>query len=227
MAPRKRVTNYPIFETCLQYTIDPYWCGVFGDFVKGKFPKGMVVSNDTIYFKRGTKTATVSLQLQSIELFQKIITALQDILELRSHFDRCRNQNDLEAAKAEINTMLQLDWTKIRKKKFKDDIILSFAEDIKHKYRLRFSEMKQLLRTINSGLTFHQLNAKDFNYIQGRIVNIEGLYWDPNSREFYTRDECSFPKSSSKKKPDYIDPYSVWSSYVEKEVKNYKKFNTL
>ena len=225
MAPRKKEAYYPIFEECLQFTIDPYWRCVFADFIKGKFPRGMGVGKDIIYLKRGTKTARVVLTQQPMQLFQNIVFELQNVLELKSHFDRCRNQKDLEAARKEIDMILQLPWTKIRKKKFKEDIILSFVEEIKLRYRLRFSEMQQLLRTINSSMTFHVLESKDVQYQQGKIVSIDGLYWDSNNREFYTREGCNFPKPTTKAKLSHINPYDSWSTFVEKEVKLYKKFN--
>lgn len=219
MVLKRKEDAYPIFGKCLAFTIDPFWRKILEGFIKGKFPRGMSVYKGSIYLKKGSLSAQINLNQTPLVIFQELIHNLREILEFYSPFERKRNQKDLEAARKEIDSVLSGEWKKIKKKKYREDIILRYIEDIKVRLRLNMSEMNHLDRVIHSGMAFHTINTEDFEYQNGRIVTINGLYWDPVNREFYTREEVKMPKSSAKEKSKSINPYDTWKKFLEREHK--------
>ena len=107
-------------------------------------------------------------------MYEDVYLLLSKKLGLLSPRDKINKKIDFCNLEEEIKEGRKK-WTNIRKKNIKELLIENFVIDMKNKYSLSLKQVKYLLSIIFIGMVFKVINAKDINYKDGVILNIEGI----------------------------------------------------
>jgi len=175
---------HPIFDECSRLTDDPYWKSVLAQAGTGKFPRGFSYKSNQLIHKRGNKIQKVDIGENPVE----VLTVTLDFFRssgLRSTQDSERERRQLEEQLLESESISNLSWSDIRKKKksLPGLYIEAFIRDIVKAYNLTDYQRKQLTTIINIGLILGYLSDDEIEF-DGSIRSIHGLTFDPEKNEF-------------------------------------------
>ena len=213
----------PIFETCASLTEDIFWQAVFMDCAIGKFPRGFTFKNNLLTHKRGSKLTTLEISNSPTDVFVVTMNFFQVTAGMMSEKDRQKLQmKEEEKLLEEVDT--DISWDKIKKENLKEVLITEFITDISERMNFTEEEKKELTTTIKKGIMLKCFNANNIIMSEGKIIEIDGLIYNEETRE-YEIDEIYMPQKNSRKdyelgiekadkKPD-INFLEIWKKYLE------------
>lgn len=213
----------PIFEKCASLTEDKFWQNIFMDCSRGKFPRGFTFKNNLITYKKGSKNFKVEISNSSVEAYTVTIKFFQDIAGIMSKADR----EKLEKAEEEkylsvVNN--DLTWKEVKTEKLKDILINEFIADVSAKMQFNEEESKEFTTTVKKGFILKCFGANNVKMENGKIVEISGLIFDENSKQYvidedyisYKEDKRSknlgIEREENKPKINFME---LWSKYLE------------
>lgn len=179
---------HPIFEKCMQYTLDEYWRDVFASCAENKFPPGVRYnpSTHTLYVKKDTKKASpIGLPEEPVDVFKRMMKVFRNDCEMSSSRDIEIQKEDLEDMQKQCTIDLNCDWKKIKPRYLKEQLIFEYVGKLKITHSLNPAEVRKLLSIIQLGFQFKQLTADDIDYSCGVIDGIDGIEFDVEKRSFY------------------------------------------
>ena len=227
MAPRKEII-YPFFLECCQFCKDVFWENIFEDLAYGKPPQGTYISKNFLACSYKNKEFSYKLERKFPEvLYQDIFGLLTNKLGILSQKEKAQKKLLFYDIENSVKQSRQ-DWSKIRKKNFKDIMYEKYVIDMKHKYSLTLKQSKQLLSIILMCLMFKSITSKDIEYKDEKIINIKGITFTTGeiimNRPFYESKDgnivakgllCTTPELSSPSATSLSS--SLSKSYVYQE----------
>ena len=195
------------------------------DCARGRFPRGFNFKNNLITHKKGTKISTLEISDSPTDVFSVVINFFQSTAGIMSVKDREKLQKmEEEKILEEMERDTEISWGKIRKESFKELLLSEFVTDISEKMQFNEEEKRELITTIKKGIMLKYFNSENIIMSDGKIVEIDGLIYNEDKRE-YEIDETYIPEKNTKKysslgveknedKPE-INFLEIWVKYLE------------
>lgn len=176
--PIKKEIIYPIFLECIQYIKDPFWKSIYEDLAYGKSPTGTYISKDFIICSYKDKEFTYKIERKnSFELYTDIYTLLNKRVGILSHKEKTKKRFDFNKLEDEVQDTKK-SWSDIKKKNIKDLLIELYVIDMQKQYSLSQKQSQYLLSIICIAMIFKIISNKDINYVDGKILNINGIEFE-------------------------------------------------
>ena len=219
----KPVIN-PIFEKCANLTEDEFWNSIFMDCSRGKFPRGFFFKNNLLTHKRGSKMTTLEISKSATETYTDVINFFQVKAGIMSQEDRKRlQQREDERILEQMEKEKDISWGQIRKENLKEVLLNEFICDLCERMDLNEEEKRELITTIKKGIMLKCFNSNNIIMSEGKIVEIDGLIYNEETRE-YEIDDMYIQKKAKKEtslgiekdeKNSDINFLEIWRKYLE------------
>lgn len=225
-----------IFADYSELVDDPFWIEKFKNASHGKFPTKFSYKNDSIIYKKASKSNTLELPKNKLEGVSACIHFFQTHGSIFSPLD-IQKTAELEQIKRinELNTQQELSWSNSNKK-VQECLLSYYVISMKENLRLTENEMEQLREIINLGIVDKFFGKHNITIKNKRINNIDGLMWDSELRYFFIdpnlKPVASRGYTRKKHGPPSVDPSlkdmvsnfgSKWSKYLESLSKKWEK----
>jgi hypothetical protein len=187
------------------YASDPFWKSVFENLAYEKCPYGIYFSKGFLCcsFKSKEFVYKIEQQKDPQVLYNEVHELLHGKATINSTNDHYKLIKCFEEIEKELKDIKNSNWTSIKKKSIKDNIIENFIIEMKNKYELSLSTCKELNSVIQLGLIFKSIGPKEITYEDGKITKIEGIEFKRNmfsvTKDLYDYDTCTPDKNLSEK----------------------------
>ena len=195
---------YPIFLKCAEFAPDAFWETIFEDLAYAKSPYGTYISKD--FLCCGYKGKEFSYKIEKKDprkMHDEIYNLLNSKLGLLSQKEKMRKRIDFHTMEDSIKKSRQ-NWGTIRKKNVKELLIEKYVLAMRKKHELNISQAKTLLSIIFIAMVFKIIVAKDIDYRDGMIHNIDGISFEKGSivmdRDIYSTEPTIVPQIVMDKK---------------------------
>ena len=213
---------YPIFIDISKEESDNFWKYIFEDLAFGICPYGTYMNKGFLCCNFKGKEFNYKIDLNNAELSQKNVkNLLRNKLGLTSSTDRITMLQDFVKTESELQEMMNLKWSYIKKKSIKDFLIENYIIKMKKEYNLNEKQVRKLYFYIQTGLLFRFITSKDIEYTNGVIEGINGIEFS-NGDILYKKDIEEMENSSNKIK--FIEKSNVltlWYDFLN-NIKNKK-----
>lgn len=176
--------SFPIFKEAAEYTLNPYWKGVFLSCAEGKFPRGFTLSKSIIYINKGTKCFKYEMPTSPQEVLVLCKGIFENILGMQAEQEK---QQDIlaydtyqEKQSQVLANMEILHLKDVRKKEDKIRLIDEFTFDTGKQLNLSLSQQRKLKTAILTGLDLKII--KDIKFSENRITQIPNLKLQKNGK---------------------------------------------
>lgn len=219
---KKKVAEimYPVFESCIELVQDEYWKNVFHQFAIGKPPRGFAYRDGLLSFRaRANKLSSIVLPEDPQEACLLALDFMRTTGRLQSEEDKVKERMEVEQRQAEINALRNLQWSDIKKEKFKDMLLLQYISDLGKEYQLTTWQLEQLRMLLHVGFCIGFLSKPDVTFIEGKVISIEGVGYDQETGEFYITEDHLRHKTSRTKTAKLVsennfNPIAMWEEYI-------------
>lgn len=220
-AKAKRVVEYPIFDKMMECETDAFWKSLFDEAATGKFPRNFKYQNGILNYKIRSKTVEQEINEENLE--ECIETTKKFLLEhagIQSPEDRRRKKLEEEKRIAEMLMNENVVWNQIRSEKQRMIMISLFVEGLGKKHNMSVEERKGLVQNIRIGMLAGYFNANNIEIIGTRIIDIKGLEYNEDTKEFEINKEvCKLSKVSRKYNYDTSNDLTL-SGYDDETLDN-------
>lgn len=218
----KEIVN-KIFAEYAAIITDPFWVEKLNNASLGKFPQKFSYNNNTLIYKKGSKSYTLELTNNPFESAYKCIEFF------RAHggiFSPIDEQNSMDIQLSLVNNNEEkLTWGNSNKK-IKDFMLSNYIGDLKEIMKLNHEQIRQLDQTLKQGISNKYFGKHNIYVENNRIQSIEGLlyennnfYIDPNlkpiSTRVYTRKKNGPPVINTNQKDMYPQFNVKWNKYID------------
>jgi len=169
----KKELLFPFILKCCSATTDIFWKSIFEDLAYGVCPMGTYISKDLLISCIKGKEFTFVLS-DSEGLYNDLYSLLNVKLGIFSNKEYKEKLAIFQSFQDKIKNDNEC-WAKIRKKNIKDLILDKYIIENMKKYSLGYSLIKKTLALIYLSLQFKLIGNKDIEFIQGKIVRINGI----------------------------------------------------
>jgi hypothetical protein len=208
-----------IFEECINLETDPFWVSTFHRLAIGKFPRGFTYKDNILQYKKGKKSYKIEVPKVSYEAHIECKSFFQRVDGQLSQLDQDEKRNSLDTHLQEMVQNQYSTWGAVKKKKSVfDSVISNFLDELEAEFHLDHYQRLDAGVVIHTGLILGQFTSKDVNYERGKILNINGLLYDPNSKKFYTNNPIQINKVKKQKEDRTNKKQSsanAWTKYVD------------
>lgn len=177
---RKKEPIHKIFYVCSAYTPDADWSEFLKECSFGKFPRGVRFENGAIKCTRKKQTFTEFLPKDTEKALQVMLEVFRDRLKIKTSKDQKSEAVSFERKKEECRIQTWKEATTIAAK---TTLIRSFANRFVLQYFLSEKEHTELLLLLNLAITTKTLDGTRIHMQDGRINMIDGLNFDPFTRQ--------------------------------------------
>lgn len=221
-AKAKRVVEYPIFDKMMEYEVDSFWKSLFDEAAIGKFPRNFKYQNGVLNYKIRSKTVEQEINEENIEEAMEITKKfLLEHAGIQSPEDRRRKKIEEEKRIAEMLMNENVIWNQIRSEKQRMIMISLFVEGVGKKYNMSVEERKGLVQNIRIGMLAGYFNANNIEIVGTKIVDIKGLEYNQETREFeINKDICKLSKVPRKYNYDTPNDLTL-SGYDDETLETY------
>lgn len=195
----KRVIEFQLFEDIKNTEKDPYWYSFFEDAAIGKLPRNVKFISNILSFRNKNKLQEVIIPDDIEEAKVAIKLFLFDYANIISP-DDLRERKEIEEHRlSQINCSEINSWNQIKNEKQQSILISIFSEKIGLYYKLNLEERKTLIQRIKIGILSGYLNSGNIDVVDSQIIQIHGLEFNPQNREFVINtDICKVVKPVKK-----------------------------
>lgn len=173
--PISKEIIYPIFLECCQFSTDTFWENIFEDLAYGKTPYGTYISKDFLCCSYKDKEFSYKIERKNPEqIYNEVYNLLTKKIGILSNKEKAMKRVDFHKIEDQIKEGRKK-WNSIRKKNVKDLLIENFVITMKNKHNLSIKQTRYLLSIIFIAMVFKVITAKDIDYRDGKIHNIEGI----------------------------------------------------
>lgn len=221
---------HQILLDAAQYIDDEYWHTIVTDMAHHKYPKGFIVKNGVLSYKRNINSI-FSVVLEGIpanEVADKVIEFLQQHGNMKSDRDREHDQIIADSIKKKSKEKRILSWKDLKSSKKKNIFLMNYAISLtRDKPALKYEDIYSLLC---SELLLKRIQPEHIVIKDNKIHEITVLKYEDG--KYYVDSDCSTPpkryaKSSrshsrhcsrTTDKISYIKPISI-SKYWDNTLK--------
>lgn len=229
----KDVTN-KIFAEYMEIIDDAFWIEKFKNASMGKFPSKFTYKDDTLFYKKGTKSSSLELPKNKIEGVNACMEFFRIHGGIFSPID-LQKAAEQQQKRANETPQQELSWGTANKK-MQECLLSYYVLSMKDIMKLNNTEMEQLRQTINLGIINKFFGKHNIEVKNKRIHSIDGLLWNDDKRQFYINPGVT-PSSSrgytrKKNGPPAIDPNlkdtipnfgTKWCKYIDGLNKKWEK----
>ena len=172
----KRELLYPFFINCIPLTNDRFWKSVFEDLAYGVAPYGSFINKGFIMCNYKDKEFIYKIvDKDPLEIYNDIYNIFTTKLNIISSIELMNKKIDLERIQDPVT-----DWSTIKKKNVKDNMIETWAISMKKIFNLNLKQTRYLISIIFLGLVFKAILPKDIIIKEGDIETIKGISFKNN-----------------------------------------------
>jgi hypothetical protein len=200
-AKNKRVIEHQLFENIKNIEKDEYWISFFEDAAVGKMPRNFKFIGDVVSYRIKNKTMELKIPMDSDteEISIMIKNFLFENAGIISPTDLQDRKNNEERRLAASNNSDATNWNQIRSEKQQTFLISVFVQNIGEYYNLSLEEKKTLIQQIKIAILAGFFNSNNIEIVGNEIVQISGLEFDEENRQFIVNtDSCKMIKSTKK-----------------------------
>lgn len=184
----------PIFEECLEWTMDPDIIEFLQNLSNGNFPKEIKLENKILFYKNKKFIITTN----SFDNFKIILEIYKELKQINSNNKNIRCE----------------EWSLIRSKKIKARILIQYVISNSIKYNIPFHLSKKLFAILNLAFLLKIIKNDDIEYENGKILKIKNIeFYDGSYKLFLKNFEDKFSENS------HIDKIS---QSIDRYIKEYK-----
>ena len=172
--------NEDIFEKMEKHNNDPFWKEILENFSKRKYPKGFIVTKDTL--KYGNRVC--KLTCKPDKALEKLKKFMNQVLGV------CSDRDIVSIKKNSKNTCYEK-WTDITRKPVKDTLLYNYLEKLSDENSL---DNRKMLYTkalfflyLNGGL----INKDNIVISNNEISHIKGVNFIPETCKFYVEEKSN------------------------------------
>jgi hypothetical protein len=176
--------KFPQFAEYLDFTVDPYWCKIFENCSKGKFPKRSGFDETRGDFGsvwlRDKEMHWYRLLGESETDYLELKKLFKDYLKLKSIQDRSETRDQFNRLKKELDKSYTGDWKNIKRKNIRDSLIRQYILRLKGEYDLAVNDTIKLSKEIRQCILFGWITPDHIEYSgeTRRIENITSLKYE-------------------------------------------------
>lgn len=173
-------TVHRIFELCAAYTTDEGWVDFLKECSLGKFPRGVKFENGAIKCKRKQLTFTEYLPKEPENAIKVILNVFGEKLK-----EKTVREKKAAGAKfdKEVNDQKIQSWKEARTISVKNSLIRNYVDFLSVHYAFSSRESIDMTCLIELALASGTLAGDKIKIQDSRIINIEGLQFDPFTRK--------------------------------------------
>lgn len=203
MAIRRKVEPvHKVFYLCSSYAPDTAWAEFFRDCSFGKFPRGVRFEDGAIKCTRKKQTFVEHLPKDPEKAFEVILEVFRDRLNIKT--SREKKSANIKFDKKKEETRIQC-WKDASTIGAKTSLIRNYVDQLAQYYRLNISERQEMLSLLEIGITTKMIDGSKIKVQDGKIYQIEGLLFDPFTRQISFQGQCPPPPSTICPVPlDYV-----------------------
>jgi hypothetical protein len=176
---------YPIFLEVSKEEKDNFWKYIFEDLAFGICPYGTYINKGFLCCNFKGKEFNYKIDVNNIELSHKNVkNLLKTKLGLSSSQDKMILLQDFIKSENEMQDLMNMKWSFIKKKSIKDLLIENYMIKMKKEHHLSEKQVKSAFFYIQTGILFRFITSKDINYSNGVIENIDGIDFSENNISF-------------------------------------------
>jgi hypothetical protein len=167
---------YPVFLDISQQEEDKFWKYIFEDLAFGMCPYGTYINKGFLCCNFKGKEFNYKIDANDVHVCHKNVKhLLKNKLGLMSSIDRITMLEDFTKTENEIQDLMNIKWSYIKKKSIKDFLIENFIIEKKKEFCLDEKQIRNLFFYIQTGILFRFITSKDIVYSNGIIENIDGI----------------------------------------------------
>lgn len=175
---------FPQFLEASVYALDPFWKTVFENLAYEKCPYGIYFSKGFLCCSFKGKEFVYKIESKDPDiLYNEVHELLHTKANINSSNDHYKLIKCFEEIEKDLKDVKNSNWTSIKKKSIKDNIIENFIIDMKNRHDLSLPTCKELNSVIQLGLIFKTITPKDIIYEDGKITRIVGIELKQNKFE--------------------------------------------
>ena len=183
-AKNRRIVEYPIFDQIMLKETDTFWVSFFDDAAVGKFPRNFKYDNGCLVYRVKSKNIEIKIPDDPELAVMEIKRFLLDQAGIQSPDDIVFKKKMEEQRISQLLQNEITDWSHIRGEKQQTTMISIFVEKIGSYYKLNLEERKGLMQKIKLGIFAGYFNNENIQMGGNQIVNIIGLDFDEDCKEF-------------------------------------------
>ncbi len=219
-AKNRRIVEYPIFDEIMSKETDIFWISFFDDAATGKFPRNFKYDNGCLVYRVKSKNIEIKIPDDPDVAVIEIKRFLLDQAGIQSPDDIIYKKKIEEQRISQLLQNEITDWSHIRGEKQQTTMISIFVEKLGSYYRLNLEERKGLMQKIKLGIFAGYLNNENIQIGGNQIININGLEFDEDTKEFLVQRNDLYMNKINKK---LIADTTLNSSYDIQDNSNYNK----
>jgi hypothetical protein len=170
--------KFPQFTEYLDFTVDPYWCKIFENCSKGKFPKKSGFDDTRGDFGsiwiRDKEMHWYKLTGDAENDYLEMKKIFKDYLKLKSLQDRSETRDQFNRLKRELDKSYTGDWKNIKKKNIRDSLVRQYILKLKDDYDLSVDDTIDLSKEIRQCILFGWITPNHIEY-SGESRRIENI----------------------------------------------------
>lgn len=186
---------YPIFQEVKELVTDPIWINKLEQASRGKFPPKIAYHNQRLS-KKGQKQVYVDLPYDAREARDKIMGFFMAHSPQYDMVPEVISGTGTATPAAPEPEEETITWAKANKK-VQEALKCYFITDQKDKNKLNRRELAQLRQLLNFGLVNRIFNKNTITVFNKRITHIEGLHWNPTTRQYFIDEEIAVASGTS------------------------------
>jgi hypothetical protein len=201
-------TIHPIFVECSKLTKDPLWIDIMEKCSRAKFPKGFMVANGQIKFRKGNKVTQITIPKSPDEAFIAVKNFISTHGSIFSVKDKSIQDDFIKSSSVAV---VKNDIKFIRKDKNLFDTYLE-------KYIRSKPNSDSLRYIINYGFSLSFLKTADVIFDGTEIVDIKNVIFDTD----WKIDQKRIDSVQNKKPPKKIvktPEDEFWNKYLRRITK--------
>lgn len=229
----REVVN-PIFEKCQKMTTDEFWIGKFKQAAAGRFPRGFHFFDNTLTHKKGAKVHSCDLPVNPVEAAFIAMDFFRTYGSIYSPADVIYSAES-QARLTEEASVEPITWDGSNNNT-KESLIFEYMAEMRKLMGLGNKEIATLRSALMIGISNKIFTSENIIVEDNKIINVEGLGWNPDLSTFYIIGNRRMDsKKSSKPKPSTTSGiiYKEWTKFLSKiaeapattKIKNAKTFS--